>query len=202
MEQEKLQSIIESLLFLSGEPLAVSKLSHACGADEDEVLEAIEGLRKTYEQSGRGLAVVRHGDEVQLATRPENAAYLEQVVKDTLQETLSRAALEVLSVIAYRGPISRAEIEAIRGVNCSLTLRNLLMRELIERQDNPADSRGYVYTVSLQFLRELGLENLSDLPDYESLRKDERIERLLSEAGQSGTDEQADVQSSISHENV
>lgn len=179
MELEKLQSAIESLLFLSGEPLTITRLVQATRASEGEVEQALEALGQAYRSRRSGLVLVRHADEVQLTTCPENVSFVEELVKATLQTTLSKPALEVLSVIAYRGPISRAEIEMIRGVNCSMTLRNLLMRELIERQDNPNDSRGYLYTVSLQFLKELGLENISGLPDYEALRRDERLELML-----------------------
>jgi segregation and condensation protein B len=92
-----------------------------------------------------------------------------------MQESLSKAALEVLAVIAYRGPIARAEIEAIRGVNCSVTLRNLLMRALIERKENETDARGYLYSISFQFLKSLGLQSITELPEYTSLMHDERV---------------------------
>jgi segregation and condensation protein B len=179
VEQEKIQSIVESLLFLSGEPVMVARLAQASGASEEEVEQALADLMKTYGAPGRGLFLIRSGGEVQLATRPDNSIYLENMVKGALQDSLSKAAMEVLAVIAYRGPISRAEIEAVRGVNCSVTLRNLLMRELIERRDNPNDSRGYLYVISLQFLKELGLGDVTALPDYETLRKDERMEAVL-----------------------
>jgi segregation and condensation protein B len=188
VDKEKLESVIESLLFVSGEPLAVSRLAQVSGTSEEEVSDALSGLAEAYAASCRGLMLVRRDGEVQLATKAENASYLESMVKGALQESLSKAALEVLSVIAYRGPIARAEIEAIRGVNCSMTLRNLLMRELIERQGNPNDSRGYLYVVSVRFLRELGLGGASELPDYEALRRDDRVEAVLKGSDGSAAD--------------
>jgi segregation and condensation protein B len=96
-----------------------------------------------------------------------------------MQEGLSKAALEVLSIIAYKGPISRAEIESIRGVNCSFTLRSLMMKGLLERIDNPKDGRGYLYKISFEFMKKLGIENIDKLPDYQELSQDPRIESVV-----------------------
>ena len=90
----------------------------------------------------------------------------------------------MLAIVAYREPIMRIDIEAIRGVQCAYTLRNLLLRGLIERRDQKSH-RGYVYTLSFAFLRMLGLENVQQLPDFEKLSKDERIASLLSQQLQS-----------------
>src|SRR4030042_2869575 len=135
MEQDKLKSIIESLLFISGEPAAVSRLAKIAGVPKAEVENAAMVLSGEYESQGRGLRIIKKGDEIQLASNPENAGFAEQLVKGELQESLSPAASEVLSIIAYRGPITRAGIEAIRGVNCTSTLRNLLLRGLVDREE-------------------------------------------------------------------
>ncbi|EKE10649.1 MAG: hypothetical protein ACD_15C00221G0001 [uncultured bacterium] len=105
--------------------------------------------------------------------------FVEQLVKNELEGPLSSAALEVLSIIAYRGPISKPEIEAIRGINCSYTLRNLTIRGLIERENNPKDSRGYVYVVSFDFLKKLGVEKMENLPEYATLSVDERMNSIV-----------------------
>jgi len=131
------------------------------------------------EYTGRGFALLQKEDEVQLATNSENATYVDDLVKSEIQENLSKAALEVLSIIAYRGPITRLEVEAIRGVNCTFTLRSLLMRGLLERIENPKDNRGYLYKVSFEFLKKLGLDSINKLPDYETLSKDERIDSII-----------------------
>jgi segregation and condensation protein B len=102
------------------------------------------------------------------------------LVKSELQDSLSNAAMEVVSIVAYRGPVSKTEIEAIRGVNCAYTLRNLLLRGLIERSDNPNDSRGYVYSISFDFLKKLGIEDVKKLPEYGILSVDERINSIIS----------------------
>jgi len=125
--------------------------------------------------------LLQKGEEIQLATNPENVGFVEQLVKNELADSLSTAALEVVSIIAYRGPITKTEIEMIRGVNCSYTLRNLGLRGLIERSDNPRDNRGYVYSISFDFLKKLGIEGVEKLPEYDILSKDERMSSILSE---------------------
>lgn len=179
MEAEQLQSALESLLFVQGEPIGIGRLALVLEVSEEEVTQALKHMTKEYAQPKRGLSLIRKQDLVQLVTRSENAVYMEKFAKSSAQESLSKAALEVLSVIAYRGPIARSEIEAIRGVNCSVTIRNLLMRELIERKGNPDDARGYIYDISFRFLRELGLKEVSELPEYEALSRDERLEMVL-----------------------
>jgi len=178
VDQKKLKSVIESILFISGEPLAVSRIQKVTDASEEEVESALGSIAQDY-SDGRGMVMIRKEDKVEMATSPENAEFISELVKSEIQENLSPAALEVLSIIAYRGPIARVEIESIRGVNCSFTLRSLLMRSLIERVDNPKDSRGYLYKISFQFLESLGMESVEKLPDFENLSKDARIESVL-----------------------
>jgi len=178
MEENKLVSIIETVLFVSGEPVKKDKLAKIAEAKSAEIELALDKLSEKYGQSGSGLMLLKKGDEVQLVSNPENGQYAEKLVKNELQDSLSNAAAEVVSIIAYRGPISKTEIEAIRGVNCSYTLRNLLLRGLIERNDNPRDSRGYIYTISFDFLKKLGVEEVKKLPEYDILSKDERINTL------------------------
>lgn len=177
MEQDKLKSIIESVLFVSGGPVKIARLVKITGASKPEVENAIMMMQTEY--AGRGLAIIRKEDEVQLATNPENAGYVDDLVKSEIQENLSKAALEVLSIVAYRGPITRLDVEAIRGVNCTFTLRTLLMRGLLERVENPKDNRGFLYKVSFEFLKKLGLESINKLPDFETLSKDERIDSII-----------------------
>jgi len=177
MEQDKLKSIIESVLFVSGGPVKIARLVKITGTSKPEVENAIMMMQNEY--TGRGFALLQKEDEVQLATNSENATYVDDLVKSEIQENLSKAALEVLSIIAYRGPITRLEVEAIRGVNCTFTLRSLLMRGLLERIENPKDNRGYLYKVSFEFLKKLGLDSINKLPDYETLSKDERIDSII-----------------------
>lgn len=177
MELEKLKSAIESILFVSGEPVALKRIAKLTQAKIPEIENAVMELQNEY--SNRGIVIVRKDEEIQMATNPGNSEIISNLLKCEIQENLSRAGLEVLSIVAYRGPISRVEIEAIRGVNCSFTLRTLLMRGLLERIDNPKDNRAYIYRISFDFLKKLGLENISQLPDWENLSKDRRIDTVV-----------------------
>lgn len=178
MEIEKLKSIIESILFISGEPVKIKRLAKIIGVKPEEIENAVMVLLGDYSKK-RGLVIIRKEDELQMATNPDNAEFLNDLVNSEIQENLSKAALEVLSIVAYRGPLTRMDMEAIRGVNCSFTLRTLLMRGLVERIDNPADSRSFIYKISFDFLKKLGLSRIEDLPDFEVLSKDERIDSII-----------------------
>ncbi len=183
MSQSSLQSSLEALLFVSGEALSLTRLEKILGAPKDEIRVAGQALAVDYQSNAlRGLMILSDGESFLMATKPEHAPIVEALTKSELQENLSKAALEVLSIVAYRSPISRSEIDAIRGVNCSFTLRNLLLRDLISREGNPSDSRGYLYRPTFRFLESLGLGQISELPDFETLSQDERLKLIL--AGQ------------------
>ena len=180
-EDMNIQAAIESILFVAGEPVALKKLMSVLALEKELLQKELEQLATRYkEDADSGLHLLFHKDQVSLTTKPEQAPLIELLTKETLQENLTKTQLEVLAIIAYRGPISRPEIEAIRGVNCSFTLRNLLLRELIEREGNPNNLRGYVYTISAPFLMTLGISSLSELPDYFKLREDEKMKQMLS----------------------
>jgi segregation and condensation protein B len=180
MPNQELLSAIESILFVSGEPLSLVRLAKILNSTEEEMSELVGILARSYsENTASGLMLLQENKTVLLATKQKNATYIEDVTKSTLQEGMSKAALEVLSIIAYRAPIARVEIDAIRGVNCSFTLRNLLLRDLISREGNPSDSRGYLYRPTLRFLQVLGMESVADLPDFKTLSQDERLSLIL-----------------------
>jgi segregation and condensation protein B len=176
METTSLQSKLEALLFISGEAVAETRLAELLSVGTAELKSAVAALGERYARdAASGLMLIEHHGRVEMATKKDLAVLVESFTKSTLQDALSKAALEVLSIIAYRAPIARSEIEAIRGVNCSYTLRALLIRGLVERQGNPNDARGYVYRPSFQFLEHLGLSRLEDLPDFATLSTDERM---------------------------
>ncbi|MDP2837871.1 MAG: SMC-Scp complex subunit ScpB [Candidatus Moranbacteria bacterium] len=182
MSHTAVMSALESLLFISGEPLSLARLGKILQVSKAELTTVIDQLTKKYrDDSGSGLLLIQDEKSILLATKPSNLLFVEALTKSTLQENMSKAALEVLSIIAYRAPIARVDIDAIRGVNCSFTLRNLLLRDLISREGNPGDSRGYLYRPSLKFLQVLGLENIARLPDYQVLSEDERLRLILEE---------------------
>lgn len=193
MTEGMLISALEALLFVSGEPLSFSRIAKILAVPEARVHELVTALATRYATSeAAGLMLVRDDKTVLLATKPENALLVEALTKSTLQENMSKAALEVLAIIAYRAPIARVDIDAIRGVNCSFTLRNLLLRDLIMREGNPSDSRGYLYRPTLKFLQTIGVEHIAELPDYEMLVKDERLHTILEQEDAALSEESTD----------
>lgn len=170
-------SVLESILFVSQKPLTAQRLATISGRQLKDVRDALDELYDSYRTSDRGIVLIRNGSEYYLASHPSSS----DVVKAYLQEEsigeLTRPSLETLSVIAYRSPVVKSEIEKIRGVNCSLALRNLLIRGLID-EDAAKDSDEKSYRLSFQFLRHLGIPEVSELPDYSRLHSSECIAGL------------------------
>lgn len=178
MELTKLKSVLESLLFISGEPISLARLAKICNIPKNDIGVALEELKKDYSQANRGLIVISKEDSVQLATNPLNQEFVSQLVSGELGGELSRSALETLSIVAYRGPLPRVQIEAIRGVNCTYVLRSLLLRGLIERKEI-SDIRGFLYEISFNFLKLLGIGSVKDLPDWEKMSNNNKVTELL-----------------------
>ena len=176
-----LKSKIESLLFISNQPFSLKKLADLTKADKDKVNAAVEELIKDYNQSEKGIQIQKIGEKVQLATAGDNARMVKDYIKEETTGELSRAALETLTIIAYRGPVSRAEIEQIRGVNCAIILRHLLLRGLIEGRDDKKKMQ-MIYNITFDFLQFLGINEQSQLPDYEKLNSDEGLEKILDQS--------------------
>ncbi|MFA5871222.1 MAG: SMC-Scp complex subunit ScpB [Parcubacteria group bacterium] len=192
MDENNLKSIIESLLFVSGEPLKLNRLAKICSASKAEIQNATDQLKHEYEDRLGGLMLMESEDSLQLVSASRNSAYVRKLVDSELNTDLSRAALEVLSIIAYRGPITRSQVEAIRGVNCSYVLRSLLLRGLVEREETN-DIRRYVYKTSFDFLKVLGISNSSQLPDWDELSKNEKINQTLAESIESKAEGEAET---------
>ncbi len=173
-----LKSKIESLLFINNQPFKIKKFADLLKADKKEVEAAIETLMQEYNQEGRGVQIQKINDEYQMVTSPDNAKVVKDFIKEEVTGELSRAALETLTIVAYRGPITRPEIEQIRGVNCAVILRNLLMRGLVESKEDKKKMQ-VSYNITFDFLKFLGLNEQNQLPDYASLNSNESIERVL-----------------------
>jgi len=171
VNKEKLAAKLEALLFIYGETLSFKKIAKILDADEKEVKEALKSLAEIYKDESRGLQLVLDNEKVQIATKPEFGKLLEDVVKGELHEELTPASLETLSIIIYSAPISRAEIDYIRGVNSTFILRNLLIRGLIERELDPKRANAFVYKPSFEFLRHLGISHKEDLPEFEQFQQ-------------------------------
>lgn len=163
------KSIIESLLFTSGHPLSCKKIAEVSGFSEEEIENSLKELANDYAQNNRGLRLIFLDNKVQLVTASESKEAIEKLIKSDFEEDLSQAALETLAIVAYKGPVSRAAIENLRGVNCSFILQSLAIRGLIDKKNNPKDGRSYIYNATFDFLKHLGINKLEDLPNYNEL---------------------------------
>jgi len=166
-----LDAQIEAVLFWKAEPISVKKLASTLEKTEDEICAAIAALKINLQNQNRGLTLIELEDEVTLGTSKDISALIEKLTKEELVKDLGKAGLETLSIILYQGPITRSEIDYIRGVNSQFIVRNLLVRGLIEKVENPKDRRAFLYKSSFDLLSFLGISNITDLPDYESVRK-------------------------------
>ncbi len=174
----KLIKQIESLLFISHKPVKVKELSKITQAKPESVEKALKQLFKDYQARQGGIQLIQVADKYQMVTSEENSQLIQKYIKSQVTGELTTPALETLTIIAYRGPVSKAELEIIRGVNCSLIIRNLLMRGLIEAQEDK--SRGIVfYQITLEFMKYLGLSSPAELPDYDQLNKNNNLDKLL-----------------------
>jgi segregation and condensation protein B len=158
--------LVESLLFIAGEPVTITQLAHALELAPDAVEAALEQLAAACRE--RGVRVQRSGEHVRLVSAPEAAAAIERFLGVSEQPRLSAAALEVLAIIAYRQPITRAQVEAIRGVDSSSVIRALLARDLIAEAGRlETVGRPILYTTTGEFLQQFGLGSLAELPPLE-----------------------------------
>jgi len=156
---------VEALLFLSGAPVPLEKIATLLKKDRADIEAMVATLADRYAQDPeRGLQIVRGENEVTLATKPAHQALLETLAKEDLKEELTPASLETLSLIAYFGPLSRPQIDFIRGVNSTFIVRNLLVRGLVDRK--PGKGNAYVYTASIDFLKYMGVGSVEELPEY------------------------------------
>lgn len=159
-------AIVESLLFVADEPVDVQQLATTLNCDQAQVEAALAWLQESYQT--RGLRLQRHGRKIQIVTAPEAAEYIERFLGLSLSSRLSTPALETLAIIAYRQPITRTEIEAIRGVNSDGVLRTLLSKGLIEETGRlETVGRPILYGTTFQFLQYFGLRDAGELPPLE-----------------------------------
>lgn len=162
-----LESKIEAVLFWKGEPMSRKKLSGVLQVSIDEIKNGIEKLKESL--SGRGIVLLENGDEITLGTMPELSKLFENLQKEELNKELSKASLETLSIVIYKNGASRAEIDYIRGVNSSFTLRALSVRGLIDKTIDAKDSRRYIYKPSFELLSFLGVKNVQELPEFNEI---------------------------------
>ena len=164
-EEGTLKGRIEAILFVAGEAVSVRELARALQTGEQAIREALNSLRDEYDYEQRGFLLKRFGDKVQLATRPLYAGDVIRMLQPVQQQSLSQAAMETLAVVAYKQPVTRAEVEQIRGVKCDYSLQSLIGKGLI-REAGRKDTIGrpILFCTTDEFLSHFGLEGLEGLP--------------------------------------
>lgn len=175
-----LGALIEAILFYKNEPIKIVALAKLIDRKEDEIEQAVTELKDRL--SNRGIRLVTNNGVVSLATAPEASELIEAMRKEELSKDLGKAGLETLSIILYKGPISKREIDYIRGVNSSYIIRNLLVRGLVEKESGTGE-RSYIYKPTTELLQYLGISDISELPEYGDIN--ESIDEFQRETAES-----------------
>lgn len=168
--QSNLSKQIEAVLFFKNEPVKKKWLETTLKKSPEEVSEALLELKNGL--SSRAIVLMELDDSVALRTAPEYSDIFLELRKEELSRDLGKAGLETLSIILYRSPITRAEVDYIRGVNSTFIIRNLLVRGLVEKTSNPKDARSFLYQPTFSLLSFLGIPNVNELPEYEEVRRE------------------------------
>ena len=181
---------IESLLLVSAKPLSLNELAKFLKAETTEVQAALQVVTQKYDDPECGIRLLRNDNKVQFASAAEHAKLVREFMHDETTGELTKPSLETLTIIAYRQPISKEELEQIRGINCSLILRNLLIRGLIEAHEAKGGLTA-TYSVTMEFLRFLGVTSVEQLPDFQKLNSDENLQAVLSAPSAENSDDAA-----------
>jgi segregation and condensation protein B len=169
-DEKSVKSAFESMMFVWGEPLDVKTAADVAGVDRKEAYRWFKDLQREYEESGRGIVVREIDGAFQFITRAENFDCLRRLCTPVREKRLTQAALEVLAIIAYKQPVTRGEIDAIRGIKCDRVLEGLMKKDLIEETGRSnAVGRPILYGTTKSFLRHFNFESLRELPDIEDI---------------------------------
>ena len=176
----ELSKILEAILFVSGEPLQLSALAHALEVTEIEVSAAADELASDYDYNRRGICLKRFGSHIQLSTRADYAPQIEKLLQPIQKQSLSQAALETLAVVAYKQPVTKLDIEAVRGVKCDYSVQSLMNKGLIEEVGRKETvGRPILYGTTDTFLSHFGLTSLEDLPQPPEKETAEEADPLI-----------------------
>jgi segregation and condensation protein B len=167
-ELEKLSNGIEAVLFWYGEPISIKKLTQIFSKSEEEIRTVLKNIENNL--SNRGIVMIFKEDEVTLGTSKDASEIIDKLTKEELVRDLGKAGLETLSIIIYQGPLTRAEIDYIRGVQSNFILRNLMIRGLVEKIPNPKDQRSFLYKPTFELLSFMGISKLEDIPGFKEAR--------------------------------
>jgi segregation and condensation protein B len=191
LEDQQLKSAIEALLFVAGNPLSEDRLKGIFEEATKEQIEAqLQAIKQECDERNAGITLAEVAGGYQFATRPENAVWIRKFKAVKVSAKLSRPALETLAIVAYKQPITRTEVEAVRGVNIGGIMRNLMERRLVKivgKKDVPG--KPLLYGTSAEFLQYFGLKDLSSLPTLKEFQELEAGEEIMEEVPLEGTDE-------------
>lgn len=169
MDIEKLDNVLESLLFLSGQPLKIDTIAEALDLQKSEIKKSITRLKRKY-CDACGIQLLEYNNKVQFATNPDYESEVASVLNPIKEKELSKATLETVAIIAYKQPVTKLEVESVRGVNCDYTMQALLNLGLIEVVGlKEAIGHPKLYGTTDEFLKRFRLESIDSLPDYQSL---------------------------------
>ena len=168
MKKEELFGILESILFALGSPAEFAKLEDALELSHDEVVDLVSDFMKDFNKKSRGMKVIRLENSIQMVSKSEHHPYIAKMLETRAQKGLSQSSLETVSIIAYNQPVTKAMVDAVRGVDSYNSIVRLLERELIEQRGRmDAPGRPMLYGTTSEFLRVFGLESLDELPKLE-----------------------------------
>ncbi|OGE84751.1 MAG: SMC-Scp complex subunit ScpB [Candidatus Doudnabacteria bacterium RIFCSPHIGHO2_02_FULL_46_11] len=166
---EKLKKNMEAILFMAGNPVSISEIAKSLEIEETQAHTLLDQLQAEWQE--RGIVISHSGNSYQMVTSSEASPAVKNFIQAQLREKLTEAAVETLSIITYKQPVSKTEIESIRGVNSQYILKLLLQRGLIEKLASAADARVQLYQTTHEFLHHLGVKSLKELPDFEEIIK-------------------------------
>ena len=189
MDKINIQCAIEGILFAAGEPVKAAKLAAILNTGIETVTEAVKLLKYSYDTEMRGVMIIDIDDGYQICSRPEYYVYIQEILGEQRRQALSNAAMEALAIIAYKQPITRGQVEFIRGVNSDGAINRLVERDLIEETGRlDAPGRPILYSTTQNFLRCFGLNSPKDLPEVNISEITEGYEQLTIENVETGTE--------------
>lgn len=181
LEEGELSRVLEALLLVVDSPVSVETLASATQQPPDRIAESLQRIAADFAERDSGIDLRETGGGWRMYTRSRFAPYVERLLLDGARSKLTRAALETLAVVAYRQPVTRARVSAVRGVNCDAVIRTLVARGLITEAGTDADSGATTFSTTEMFLERLGLSSLGELPDIAPLLPDVDVIDDLSE---------------------
>lgn len=180
--KKTIKSAFESMMFVWGEPLDVKDAAEIFNINWKDAYDYFKELQNEYEQEGRGITIREVDKKFQFITNVDNSEYIERLCTPIKEKRLSQSALEVLAIVAYKQPVTKGEIEAIRGIKCERVIEGLVKKELIEEVGRSGGiGRPILYGTTDMFLKNFGFKDIKELPDIEDINSAIHVEEELDE---------------------